>query len=56
MTVVREMARHRLIRLPHIGAPRGTRMTQSVARTAYAASWDVRPVPHGPLVVHTPQA
>jgi hypothetical protein len=55
VTVVRDMARHRLIRLPHIGVPRGTRMTPSVALSAYAASWDVRPVPIGSPGVHTSQ-
>jgi hypothetical protein len=56
VTVVREMARHRIIRLPHIGALRGTRMNQWIARSANAASWDVRPVPLGLPGVNTSQA
>jgi hypothetical protein len=37
--VAREMARHRLVRLPLIvGAPRGTRLSQALAPVAYATS------------------
>jgi hypothetical protein len=58
VTVVREMARHRLIRLPLIGAPRGTRLSQALAPAAYATAtaWDVRPEPLGPPGVSTSQA
>jgi hypothetical protein len=59
VSVIREMARHRLIRLPLIGAPRGTRLrsSQALAPTAYATAtaWDVRPVPLRPPGVHTSQ-
>jgi hypothetical protein len=36
VAVVREMARHRLVRLPRIGAPRGTRLSQALAQVAHA--------------------
>jgi hypothetical protein len=56
VAVVREMARHRLVRLPFIGAPRGTRLSQALTHVAYATTWDVRPEPLGPPGVHTSQA
>jgi hypothetical protein len=56
LSVVREMARHRLIRLPLIGAPCGTRLSQAVAPVTYATQLDVRPEPLGPPGVSTSQA
>eukprot|EP00962_Isochrysis_galbana_P045319 scaffold17804_cov126-Isochrysis_galbana.AAC.3 len=53
---VREMARHRLARIPLIGATRGTRLAQVFAPLAYAAAWDITPTPHAPPGVHASQA
>jgi hypothetical protein len=57
VTVVREMARHCLIRVPFIGAPRGTRLSQALAPVAYATAtaWDVHLEPLGPPGVNTSQ-
>jgi hypothetical protein len=38
VNTVREMARHRLVRIPLIGAPRGTRLAQASAPVASAAA------------------
>jgi hypothetical protein len=58
VTVVRVTARHRLIRLSLIGAPRGTRLSQALAPASYATAtaWDVRLEPLGPPGVNTSQA
>eukprot|EP00966_Prymnesium_polylepis_P050822 1176819-Prymnesium_polylepis.1 len=56
VTAVREMARHRLARIPLIGATRGTRLAQVFAPLAYAAAWDITPTPHAPPGVHASQA
>jgi hypothetical protein len=48
VTAVREFARHRLARVPLVGATRGTRLAQAFAPVAYAATWDVSPVSTAP--------
>jgi hypothetical protein len=42
------MACHRLARVPLVGATRGTRIALYFAPVAYAAVWDVSPVPTAP--------
>eukprot|EP00962_Isochrysis_galbana_P025211 scaffold7740_cov112-Isochrysis_galbana.AAC.10 len=48
VTIVREMARHRLARIPLIAAALGTRLSQTFAPASRAAGWDVEAAPVGP--------
>jgi len=48
VTFTREMARHRLARVPLIAAALGTRLAQAFAPNPRAAGWDIEAAPVGP--------